>query len=154
MTGFIAVDMLAEISKALECENDWTQLKDGVLKCRLRDQYDGEHTGLTRVTINKAGKVSVMAWSDNPYEYATMPDPDWTHDYDSTDPEAIAEDIWNRCHTAGGNPTGACANVARAAVFFWTGTTGRTATTATANTAIRKRRNENVENREDAERTA
>ena len=89
MTGFIAVDMLAEISKALECENDWTQLKDGVLECRLRDQYDGEHTGLARVTINKAGKVSVMAWSDNPYEYATMPDPDWTHDYDSADPEAI-----------------------------------------------------------------
>lgn len=44
MTGFIAVDMLSEISKALEYENDWTQLKDGVLECRLRDQYDGEHT--------------------------------------------------------------------------------------------------------------
>lgn len=70
MTDFIAVDMLAEISKALEYENDWTQLKDGVLECRLRDPYDGEHTGLARVTVNKAGKVSVMAWSDNPYEYA------------------------------------------------------------------------------------
>lgn len=33
MTGSIAVDMLAEISKALEYENDWTQLKDGVLEC-------------------------------------------------------------------------------------------------------------------------
>ena len=97
MTGFIAVDMLSEISKALEYENDWTQLKDGVLECRLRDQYDGEHTGLARVTINKAGKVSVMAWSDNPYEYKTMPEPDWTHEYDSAGPEAIAEDIWNRC---------------------------------------------------------
>lgn len=96
MTGSIAVDMLAEISKALEYENDWTQLKDGVLECRLRDQYDGEHTGLARVTVNKAGKVSVMAWSDNPYEYATMPDPDWTHEYDPADPEAITEDIWNR----------------------------------------------------------
>ena len=70
MTGFIAVDTLAEISKALEYENDWTQLKDGVLECRLRDQYDGEHTGLARVTVDKAGKVSVMAWSDNPREYA------------------------------------------------------------------------------------
>lgn len=70
MTGLIAVDMLAEISKALEYENDWTQLKDGVLECRLRDQYDGEHTGLARVTVDKAGKVSVMAWSDNPREYA------------------------------------------------------------------------------------
>lgn len=70
MTGFIAVDMLSEISNALEYENDWTQLKDGVLECRLRDQYDGEHTGLARVTVDKAGKVSVMAWSDNPYEYA------------------------------------------------------------------------------------
>lgn len=43
MTGFIAIDMLAEISKTLEYENDWTQLKDGVLECRLRDQYDGAH---------------------------------------------------------------------------------------------------------------
>lgn len=101
MTDFTTVDMLAEISKALEYENDWTQLKDGVLECRLRDQYDGEHTGLARVTVDKAGKVSVMAWSDNPYEYATMSDPDWTHDYDSTDPEAIAEDIWNRCPYCG-----------------------------------------------------
>ena len=56
MTGFIAVDTLAEISKALEYENDWTQLKDGVLECRLRDQYDGEHTGLARVTINMVGQ--------------------------------------------------------------------------------------------------
>lgn len=69
MTGFIAVDMLGEISKTLEYENDWTRLKDGVLECRLRDQYDGEHTGLARVTVDKAGKVSVMAWSDNPREY-------------------------------------------------------------------------------------
>ena len=101
MTGFIAVDTLAEISTALESENDWTQLKDGVLECRLRDQYDGEHTGLARVTVDKAGKVSVLAWSDNPYEYATMPDPDWTHEYDSADPKAIAEDIWNRCPYCG-----------------------------------------------------
>lgn len=101
MTGFIAVDMLSEISKALEYENDWAQLKDGVLECRLRDQYDGEHTGLARVTVDKAGKVSVMAWSDNPYEYATMPDPDWTHEYDSADPEVIADDIWNRCPYCG-----------------------------------------------------
>lgn len=35
MTDFTTVDMLAEISKALEYENDWTQLKDGVLECRL-----------------------------------------------------------------------------------------------------------------------
>lgn len=95
MTGFIAVDMLDEISKALECENDWTQLKDGVLECRLRDRYDGEHTGLACIIVDD-GKVSVAAWSDNPYEYATMPDPDWTHEYDPADPEAITEDIWNR----------------------------------------------------------
>lgn len=38
MTGFIAVDMLSEIRAALECEDDWTRLKDGVLECRLRDQ--------------------------------------------------------------------------------------------------------------------
>lgn len=85
--------MLAGIEKALEYEGDWTRLEDGVLECRLRDQFDGEHTGLARVTINKAGKVSVMAWSDNPYEYSTMPDPGWMHDYDSADQEAIAEDI-------------------------------------------------------------
>lgn len=38
-----------------------------------------------------------MAWSDNPYGYAAMPAPDWTHDYDSADPEDIAEDILSRC---------------------------------------------------------
>lgn len=132
--------MLAGIKKALDREKDWTRLKDGVLECQLRDQYDGEHLGLARISMLGDGRVSVTAWSDNPREYATPPDPDWTREYDSTDPEAIAEDIWNRCRTAGGRPTGACANVARAAVFFWTGTTWRTATTATANTAIREHR--------------
>lgn len=101
MTGFIAVDMLAGIRVALEYEDDWTRLKDGVLECRLRDQYDGERTGLARVTVDEAGRVSVMAWSDNLYEYATMPAPDWTREYDSADPEAIAEDIWNRCSYCG-----------------------------------------------------
>lgn len=66
MTGFIAVDMLAGIRAALEYEDDWTRLKDGVLECRLRDQYDGERTGLARVTVDEAGRVSVTAWSDNP----------------------------------------------------------------------------------------
>ena len=46
-----------------------------MLECRLRDQYDGERTGLARVTVDEAGRVSVMAWSDNLYEYATMPPP-------------------------------------------------------------------------------
>lgn len=66
MTGFIAVDMLAGIRAALEYEDDWTRLKDGVLECQLRDQYDGERTGLARVTVDEAGRVSVTAWSDNP----------------------------------------------------------------------------------------
>lgn len=66
MTGFIAVDMLAGIRAALEYEDDWTRLKDGVLECQLRDQYDGERTGLARVTVDEAGGVSVTAWSDNP----------------------------------------------------------------------------------------
>lgn len=90
------------------------------MECRLRDQYDGEHTGLARVSVDKADRVSVTAWSDNPLEYATMPDPDWTYEYDSADPQAIAEDIWNVARTAGGNPTSACANDATDAARFWT----------------------------------
>lgn len=73
MTGFIAVDMLSEISKALEYENDWTQLKDGVLECRLRDQYDGEHTGLARVTINKAARCPL--WHGRTIRTNTRPCP-------------------------------------------------------------------------------
>lgn len=106
--------MLAGIEKALEYEGDWTRLEDGVLECRLRDQFDGEHTGLARVTVDKVGKVSVMAWSDNPYEYSTMPDLDWTHE--SIRP--TRRTFGTVARTAGGNPTGACANVARAAVLF------------------------------------
>lgn len=93
--------MLAGIKKALDREKDWTRLKDGVLECQLRDQYDGEHLGLARIAMLGDGRVSVTAWSDNPREYATPPDPDWTREYDSTDPEAIAEDIWNRCPYCG-----------------------------------------------------
>lgn len=93
--------MLAGIKKALDREKDWTRLKDGVLECQLRDQYDGEHLGLARIAMLGDGRVSVTAWSDNPREYATPPAPDWTREYDSTDPEAIAEDIWNRCPYCG-----------------------------------------------------
>lgn len=93
--------MLAGIKKALDREKDWTRLKDGVLECQLRAQYDGEHLGLARIAMLGDGRASVTAWSDNPREYATPPDPDWTHDYDSADPEAIAEDIWNRCPYCG-----------------------------------------------------
>lgn len=93
--------MLAGIKKALDREKDRTRLKDGVLECQLRDQYDGEHLGLARIAMLGDGRVSVTAWSDNPREYATPPDPDWTREYDSTDPEAIAEDIWNRCPYCG-----------------------------------------------------
>lgn len=88
--------MLAGIKKALEYEGDWTRLEGGVLECGLRDQFDGEQTGLARIIVDD-GKVSVAAWSDNPYEYKTMPEPDWTHEYDSADPE----DIWNRCPYCG-----------------------------------------------------
>lgn len=89
----MVIDMLAGIEKALEHEGVWTRLEDGVLECNLRDQFDGEQTDLARITVAGGGKVSVAAWLDNPYEYKTMPEPDWTHEYDSTDPEAIAEDI-------------------------------------------------------------
>lgn len=68
-----------------------------------RDQFDGEQTGLARIIVDD-GKVSVTAWSDNPHEYKTMPEPDWTHEYDSTDPEVIAEDIWYRCPFCGQAP--------------------------------------------------
>ena len=71
--------MLAGIEKALEYEDDWTRLEDGVLECGLRDQFDGEQTGLARIIVDD-GKVSVAAWSDNPHEYKTMPEPDWTHE--------------------------------------------------------------------------
>lgn len=97
------VDMLAGIKKALEYEGDWTRLEGGVLECGLRDQFDGEQTGLARIIVDD-GKVSVAAWSDNPYEYKTMPEPDWTHEYNPADPEAIAEDIWYRCPFCGQAP--------------------------------------------------
>lgn len=97
------VDMLAGIEKALEYEGDWTRPEDGMLECGLRDQFDGEQTGLARIIVDD-GKVSVAAWSDNPYEYKTMPKPDWTHEYDPADPEAIAEDIWYRCPFCGQAP--------------------------------------------------
>lgn len=78
MTDFTSVDMLAGIKAVLERENGRTELKDGMLECRLRDQFDGGQTGLARIIAGNAGnadKVSVMAWSDNPYGYAAMPDP-------------------------------------------------------------------------------
>lgn len=46
-----------------------------MLECGLRDRFDGEQTGLARIIVDD-GKVSVAAWSDNPYEYKTMPEPD------------------------------------------------------------------------------
>lgn len=64
MTGFIAVDMLSEISKALEYENDWTQLKDGVLECRLRDQYDGDHALLALLAAVLATLVPFVEGKD------------------------------------------------------------------------------------------
>lgn len=95
------VDMLAGIEKALEYEGDWTRLDDSVLECGLRDQFDGEQTGLARITVAGDGRVSVRAWSDNPYEHTSMPESDWTHGYDPADPEAIAEDLWYRCPFCG-----------------------------------------------------
>lgn len=75
-----------------------------MLECNLRDQFDGEHLGLARIAMLGDGRVSVTAWSNNPREYATPPDPDWTREYDSADPEAIAEDIWYRCPLCGQAP--------------------------------------------------
>ena len=83
--------VLAGIKKALEYEGDWTRLEGGVLECGLRDQFDGEQTGLACIIVDD-GKVSVAAWSDNP------------HEYDPADPEAIAEDIWYRCPFCGQAP--------------------------------------------------
>ena len=131
--------MLAGIKKALDREKDWTRLEDGVLECNLRDQFDGEHLGLARIAMLGDGRVSVTAWSDNPREYATPPDPDWTREYDSADPEAIAEDIWSRCPYCGQEADGCVCERCAGCGAFWTGTTWRTATTATANTAIRKK---------------
>ena len=118
MTGFIAIDMLAEISKTLEYENDWTQLKDGVLECRLRDQYDGEHTGLARVTVDKAGKVSV--WHGRTIRTNTQPCPTPTGRMNTIQPtrKLSQKTFGTVARTAGGNPTSACANVARAAALF------------------------------------
>lgn len=131
------IDMLSGISKALEYENDWTQLKDGVLECRLRDQYDGEHTGLARVTVNKAARCPL--WHGRTIRMNTRPCPTPTGHANTIQPTRRPSQttFGTVARTAGGNLTSACANVARAAVFFWTGTTGRTAIMATANTAIR-----------------
>lgn len=35
-----------------------------------------EQTGLARITVAEGGRVSVRTWSDNPYEYTSMPEPD------------------------------------------------------------------------------
>ena len=52
----MVIDMLAGIEKALEYEGDWTRLEGGVLECGLRDQFDGEQTGLARIIVDN-GKV-------------------------------------------------------------------------------------------------
>lgn len=44
MTDFTSVGMLAGIKAVLERENGRTELKDGMLECRLRDQFDGGQT--------------------------------------------------------------------------------------------------------------
>lgn len=44
MTDFTSVGMLTGIKAVLERENGRTELKDGMLECRLRDQFDGGQT--------------------------------------------------------------------------------------------------------------
>lgn len=63
MTDFTSVGMLAGIKAVLERENGRTELKDGMLECRLRDQYDGGQTGLARIIADNAAQVSVLTSS-------------------------------------------------------------------------------------------
>lgn len=46
---------------------------------------------------NKSDKVDMLAGIKKALDRGK----DWTHEYDSADPEAIAEDIWNRCPYCG-----------------------------------------------------
>lgn len=63
MTDFTSVGMLTGIKAVLERENGRTELKDGMLECRLRDQFDGEQTGLARIIADNAAQVSVLTSS-------------------------------------------------------------------------------------------
>ena len=51
--------VLAGIKKALEYEGDWTRLEDDMLECGLRDQFDGEQTGLEGC-LSVPGKYGVV----------------------------------------------------------------------------------------------
>lgn len=106
--GAVALDarswrtpMLEEIGKALESLDDRTRMRgDGVLETSLRDPFDGEFYGRATITL-RGERVHVDAWCD-PYEFNHAKKPDWSVDYDSTDPKDIAENLFDRCPNCGG----------------------------------------------------
>lgn len=49
---------------------------------------------------NKSDKVDMLAGIKKALDRGK----DWTHEYDSADPEAIAEDLWYRCPFCGQTP--------------------------------------------------